>query len=123
MPVWVAVALAGGVGAVCRYVLDYAITSRGRGVLPWGTFAVNVSGSLGYGVLVGLWLQVGMPETLRIAVAAGFLGAYTTFSTWMYETVRLMEEGAWGVAVSHVVLSVVAGVLAAAGGMWVVRLV
>jgi fluoride exporter len=117
MWVWIAVAVAGSGGAVARYALDYVITSRRRGVMPWGTLVVNVSGSLAYGVVVGLAMQVSMPEAMRVGILAGFLGAYTTFSTWMYETLRLIEEGAWGIAVMNALGSVFCGVCAAGVGL------
>jgi len=111
------VAIAGGLGAACRYMLDFAITQRTRGVLPWGTWAVNVTGSLALGFLVGLALQVGLPIEVRLVLGGGFLGAYTTFSTWMYESLRLIELGAWRAAMVNLLGSVVSGGIAAMLGL------
>lgn len=89
------VALAGGLGASCRYLLDSTITRRAGedARLPWGTIVVNTTGSFLLGLLTGLaaaqWLP---PEWLQV-VGVGFLGGYTTFSTASHETVRLLQEG------------------------------
>jgi len=80
------VAIAGLVGAPARYVLDAVISQRTRGVFPWGTLVVNVSGSLVLGFLSGLALYHGFPTTAKTVLGTGFLGAYTTFSTFAYET-------------------------------------
>jgi fluoride exporter len=90
---WVAVSIAGGLGAACRYLLDHAITARASTVFPWGTIVVNVSGSLAAGVVLGLTTAGWLPAELRPPVAGGFLGAYTTFSTAMYQSARLLEDG------------------------------
>ena len=111
------VTVAGGLGAVCRYTLDYAITQRTRGVLPWGTWWVNVSGSLALGFIAGLALQVDIPTEVKLVLGGGFLGAYTTFSTWMYESLRLIEEGAWRAAAMNLLGSVLSGGVAAALGL------
>jgi CrcB protein len=84
-----AVGLVGGVGAVARFALDGAVSSRVGGAFPWGTLAVNLSGSFLLGVLAGAALD---GDAYRIA-ATGLLGAFTTFSTWMLESHRLGEEG------------------------------
>jgi fluoride exporter len=89
------VAAAAALGAATRYTFDYAIVARTGGHLPWGTFAVNVSGSFALGLLVGLVLSGLVPADLQVPLGTGFLGAYTTFSTWMFETVRLAEQRAW----------------------------
>lgn len=91
--IWVAVAVAGALGAACRYVLDYLVSARIGGVYPWGTTLVNVTGSLLAGGLAGVVASATLPAELYVPVAGGFLGAYTTFSTAMYETVRLLEDG------------------------------
>ena len=83
------IGLVGGVGAIGRFLLDAAVSQRaGRG-FPWGTLAVNLSGALALGLLVGA--EVG-GDGLRL-IGTGMLGAYTTFSTWMFESQRLAEDG------------------------------
>jgi fluoride exporter len=95
----------GGVGALARFLLDGAVSERVASAFPWGTLAVNVSGSFVLGLVGGGDL-----------VGTGLLGAYTTFSTWMLETHRLAEEGRVRLAVVNIVGSLAAGLAAAALG-------
>ena len=83
---------AGGLGAVCRFVLDGAVRSRAGSSYPLGTLVINISGSLILGLLTGLTLGHLLPDTVRLVVGTGFLGGYTTFSTASFETVRLVQE-------------------------------
>ncbi len=115
--VWAAVAGAGGLGAVLRFGLDGAIKRRTRGDFPLGTLTINLSGAFALGLLTGLALT---GDALLIAGTAG-IGAYTTFSTWMLETHRLATGGARRAATINIVLSIVAGVAAAALGRLVGR--
>ena len=85
----IAIALAGGVGAVLRYVVDNAVPARWRARYPWGTTVVNVTGAFIMGMLVGLTEPT---DTLRAVVGVGLLGGYTTFSTASLETVRLLGD-------------------------------
>ncbi|MBN8882719.1 MAG: fluoride efflux transporter CrcB, partial [Salana multivorans] len=89
---FVALALAGGIGAACRLLLDGVISSRRRGALPWGTIVINVTGSFLLGLVTGLATATVLPETWQLVVGTGFLGGYTTFSTASFETVRLVQE-------------------------------
>ena len=91
---WAVFVVAGAAGAVARYLLDRAVAERGRGAFPWGTLVVNVTGSLLLGVITGLALHHGLSKSAKIVLGTGFCGAYTTFSTFTFETVRLVEEGA-----------------------------
>jgi fluoride exporter len=116
------VAVAGLLGAPARYVLDAAISERARGVFPWGTFVINVSGSLALGFLTGLALYHGFPSTAKTILGTGFLGAYTTFSTLTYESLALLE-GNRAAAFANVIGSLVAGVAAAAAGLALAALV
>ena len=114
----IAVLIVGGVlGAPARYLLDGFVQNRTRSVFPWGTFAVNATGSLLLGFLSGLAIYHGLGALPKVAVGTGFCGAYTTFSTFSYETVRLVEEGSALEAAGNVVLSVVVGLVAAATGL------
>lgn len=108
----IAVGLVGGVGALARFLLDGAVASRLASPFPYGTFVVNVSGALLLGLVVGLGAS---HDTVRIA-GTGAIGAYTTFSTWMLESHRLAEEGQARVAVTNVVVSLAAGILAVWAG-------
>ena len=112
MLVWVAVVLIGGAGSVVRFLADGVAGSAAGRDFPVGTLAVNLSGAIMLGLLTGLAL--GHDEALLAGTAA--VGSYTTFSTWMLETQRLAEERQHGKALVNVVLSLAAGVTAAALG-------
>jgi CrcB protein len=107
---WVAVVLIGGAGSVIRFLADGVVGSAAARDFPVGTLAVNLSGAVILGLLTGLALD----QALLAGTAA--VGSYTTFSTWMLETQRLTEERQHGKAIANVVLSLVAGVAAAALG-------
>jgi CrcB protein len=85
---WTGVALLGGVGAVARYAVSAVVTRRSDGWFPWGTLAVNLSGTAVLGLLAGLALH---GDALTLA-GGGLLGSYTTFSTWMLDSDRLAEH-------------------------------
>jgi CrcB protein len=110
--VWLAVALVGGVGALARFLLDGAVAQRTGGGFPFGTLAVNLSGSLLLGLLTGLALT---GDALLLAGTA-LLGSYTTFSTWMFESHRLGEDGQPQLLWLNVAVSLLAGIAAAALG-------
>jgi CrcB protein len=101
------------VGAPLRYLSDRAIQSRHDTVFPWGTLAVNVIGSLILGVVTGAVTAGGASPQVQLAVGTGFCGALTTYSTFSYETLRLLEDDARLFAVANVVASIVAGLGAA----------
>jgi CrcB protein len=103
------VGLLGGVGALARLLLDRAVSLRAGSGLPWGTLAVNLSGALALGVLVGAAVT---GDALRLA-GTGLLGAYTTFSTWMFESHRLAEDGQGRLGAANLLGSLALGVAAA----------
>jgi len=112
--VWVGVGLCGGIGAVLRLLVDGAVSRRRPGPFPYGTLLINVSGAFVLGLLDGIVL----PKDAALIVGTGVIGAYTTFSTWMYETQRLGEERQLGVGLTNLWVSTAAGVAAAALGLW-----
>ncbi len=114
-----ALAVAGGgfVGAPIRYVLDRYVTRRVNADLPWGTVLVNISGSCLLGLLTGLGLHGHVSPTIRALIGIGFCGAYTTFSTFSFETVRLIEAAKLRAAAANMAVSVVVGLVGAAGGL------
>ncbi len=114
---WGAFVLAGAIGAPVRYLVDTAVADRTRGAFPWGTFTVNASGSLVFGFLTGLALYHAFPDTPRVVLGTGFCGAYTTFSTFTFETVRLVEEGALDEAMRNVLGTLFTCAAAAAAGV------
>ena len=119
MTVTMLVAAAGALGAPSRYALEWWVRTRRPTITPFGTLVVNVSGSLALGIVVGLALAHGLDPDVRTVVGTGFLGAYTTFSTYAYETVRAEREGHRRVAIAYAVGSVVAATLAATLGLLV----
>jgi fluoride exporter len=110
--VWIAVGLLGGIGALGRFVVDGLVATRIRRDFPLGTLVVNVTGATLLGLLVGL----GFTGTRLLLAGTATLGSYTTFSTWMLETQRLVEDGEPALAGANVVISVGVGVGAAALG-------
>jgi fluoride exporter len=110
--VWVAVGLLGGIGALGRFFVDGVIASGVGRDYPIGTLVVNLTGAAALGFIVGLGFQ---GDRLLLAGTAT-LGSYTTFSTWMFETQRLVEDGEGLAAAGNVVISLVFGVGAAALG-------
>ena len=113
----VGIGVAGCFGALARYGLD-GLVSRRTSAFPWGTFAVNVSGAflLGFVVTV-LGERMAVGSWVRATLAIGFLGAYTTFSTLMLESYRLLETRSYALAGANILGSVVAGLVALYGGV------
>ena len=111
--VWVGVALLGGVGALSRWTLDGLVSARWGREFPLGTLAVNLTGAFTLGLLVGAGVQ-GYLLLLLVGVAA--LGSYTTFSTWMFESHRLGEDGERRLAVANLAVSLAAGLVVASVG-------
>lgn len=112
-----AIAVGGALGGPARYGLGLAFPTAPH-TFPATTFAINVSGSFLLALLVVLILEVWPPTVyVRPFLCVGFLGAYTTFSTWMVDTDRLISAGAWGTAAANLVLSLVAGLAATALGL------
>ena len=113
----VAMVLVGGaIGAPLRYLVDLLVQSRHDSVFPWGTFLVNVTGSLALGVTAGVVGSVAAPAWLLPLVGVGVCGALTTFSTFGFETVRLLEEGSVLTAAANSLGSLVVALGAFAGG-------
>ena len=109
---WLGVAAAGGLASVARFLLDGRVSGAAGSHLPWGTLAVNLSGALALGLLIGL----GLHGDAYLLGGTAVLGSYTTFSTWMLESHRLAEDGSrWAVA-ANVALSLLLGVTAVALG-------
>jgi fluoride exporter len=109
---WIAVAVCGGLAAIARFLLDGWVSSRLGRELPLGTFAVNVSGAFVLGLLDGLALS----GNAMIIAGTAVIGSYTTFSTWIFETQRLTEDGELASAALNVSASVLIGFGAVALG-------
>ena len=111
------VVVGGAIGAPLRYVVEVFVRSRHHGAFPWGTFVVNVSGALVLGVVAGVVDTVAAPGWLMPLVGIGLCGAFTTFSAFGLETVRLLEQGAWRTAMAYSLGSLVVGLGAVAAGL------
>jgi fluoride exporter len=119
---YLAVAGAGALGAVARLFVATACNRVFRSPFPFGTFIINISGSLFLGwflTVVGTRLMVS--DTTKLAVAVGFVGAYTTFSTFMFESNKLLEDGAGIKAAANLLGSLLVGLLAVRAGIWLAR--
>jgi CrcB protein len=109
----VAIGIAGGLGALARYGVDGLVSRRVPEAFPWGTFVVNVSGALVLGFLMTILTeQLTTAPWVRSGLTIGLLGGYTTFSTLSYESYRLLEDGAVGLAAANVLGSTAAGLFA-----------
>jgi fluoride exporter len=106
---WVAAGLLGGAGALARFLLDGFVDERFTGGFPYGTFAVNISGALALGLLAG----VALDGNALVLAGSATLGSYTTFSTWMLETDRSVEDDRVTLAVVNVALTLLVGIGAA----------
>lgn len=114
----VLVGVGGFFGAIARYLVDGAVSQQTGGSFPWGTLVINVSGSLVLGVLFALTVERGvLPAESRAPLMIGFLGAYTTFSTLMLESWRLIEDGAVLTGAANLVGSSVIGIVAVLAGL------
>jgi fluoride exporter len=113
---YLAIALAGSAGAVLRYVVG---TQVGRLNLrfPLGTFIINISGSLFLGWFLAYVGRHHVSDTTRLAIGVGFVGAYTTFSTFMYESNKLADDGAGFLALANIIGSLVVGIIAVRAGI------
>jgi len=112
---WAGVALIGGIGSVTRFLVDRTVARRVARSFPYGTLTVNISGAALLGFLGGLALS----KDAALLTGTAFVGAYTTFSTWMLETQRLGEERQNWLALANIVVSVVLGLIAAFLGHWI----
>jgi CrcB protein len=113
--VWAGVMLIGGIGSVLRFVADRTVARRLARPFPFGTLVVNISGAALLGLIAGLALN----KDAALLAGTAFVGAYTTFSTWMLETQRLGEERQTWAALANIVVSVLLGTAAAYLGQWI----
>ena len=107
-----AIGVVGGLGAIGRFVLDGRVAARAGREFPYGTLAVNILGAFILGLLVGASLS----ENAFRLLGTGLIGAFTTFSTWMFESQRLGEDGELALGVLNFVVSLILGVAAAWAG-------
>jgi CrcB protein len=112
---WAGVMLIGGIGSVLRFMVDRTVARRLARSFPFGTLTVNISGA----ALLGFLGSLALSKEAALLAGTAFVGAYTTFSTWMLETQRLGEERRTWAAAANIVVSVVLGIAAAFLGQWV----
>ncbi len=118
------IAAGGALGALARFLVDEWVTERIGGAFPFGTLVVNLSGTFLVGLLATLIVDRGvLSAELRPFVLVGFVGAYTTFSTWLLESWRMLELGETGLAMANIVGSMVLGAVALVAGLVVGRAV
>ena len=115
------VALFGAAGSLCRYFLSNAVQRFYGGRFPAGTMAVNVLGSLAIGVVISYFAARGTDSRLRVAMVAGFLGGFTTYSAFAWETWALLEQRTTGMATLYVVLTIGVCLLGCAAGVGIGR--
>ncbi len=120
--------LGGGLGAVCRYLVTMQIGARFGTMFPWGTLSVNLLGSLLMGWILGLILLLtertgsGLGEAARLLLTVGFLGGFTTFSSFSMETLTLLRGGSLFYALANIGMNVILGLLAAWLGLSLSRM-
>jgi len=112
LALWLGVGALGGIASIGRFLLDGLISAVGLSRFPLGTLAVNLSGTVALGVLVG----AGLHGDAYLLAGTAVIGSYTTFSTWLLESHRLAEEGGRWIVAVNLALSLVLGVAAAALG-------
>ena len=118
---WVGVG--GGVGAIARYALGVWIAERLGTAFPWGTWIINVTGSLVIGLVLTVLTERVVDPAWRLLLVVGFLGGYTTFSSYTFEALTLARAGEWPFALAYVLGSNVVGLLAVTLGVAVAHLV
>lgn len=119
---YVMIALGGAAGAIARYQLAAMVQARVPAGFPWGTFIVNISGCFVMGIVMTLLSdRLGTNPNWRYLVPIGFIGAYTTFSTFEFETFRVISEGGWWIGATNVAGSVAVGYLALWAGVVLTR--
>lgn len=117
-----AIALGGAFGALGRYGTGSLAAGLEAGFIPWGTFIVNMAGTFVIGFLSSFFERFLVPPALRSMLMVGFLGSYTTFSTYMLESVRLLQDREYVIALVNLLGGVVLGLLFVVAGLYVGRL-
>ncbi len=117
------VGVGGFIGANARFIVARVVGAMFETKFPLGTFVINISGSFLLGILGTLVAQRVMPnsESMRLALGVGFLGAYTTFSTFEFETHALFDDGSWLTATTNMAASLFVGLVAVRAGIVVAK--
>lgn len=117
--IWLGVMVIGGVGSVSRFLVDRTVARRVGRPFPFGTLTVNITGA----ALLGFLTSLALPKDVSLLIGTAFVGAYTTFSTWMLETQRLGEERQLLAAFANIAVSVLLGLGAVVLGQWIAGLI
>lgn len=120
--IFLGVAVAGGLGAIARFLVDSLIRSRRYTEVLWATMAINISGSLAMGFVVGVSATQLMSNDVALVISTGFLGGYTTFSAASYETVQLIRQRRYGMSLVVGVGTLLLTVGAVGLGLWLASL-
>jgi len=124
MSAYLMVALGGALGAMGRFSIGKHFSSQNQGFIPWATFSINIIGCFVIGIMfVFMTERLSALEAYRPLLMVGFLGAFTTFSTFSLEIVTLLSQQAWFAALSYLLLSCFLGVLGTWLGILVARLI
>lgn len=117
------VGVGGFAGAIARFLVARGVSSVAGTRFPWGTFLINISGSFLLGILGAIVARRASPgsEAMRLALGVGFLGAFTTFSAFEFETHALLEEGSWVSATTYMFGSLLVGLIAVRIGILIGR--
>jgi CrcB protein len=115
------VGMGGFAGSVARYATVRLIDGRLNSFFPYGTFAVNVTGSLILGIVIGVLDQPGEKTNLRLLLTTGFCGGFTTFSSFAFENINLINQKLTTTALLYTLLSIVIGFIAVACGVFIGR--
>ena len=119
MPAWLGVALFGGLGSLTRYYLgSWILHKTNQQAFPWGTVAVNLLGCFFFGLVYALAEQNALRSQWRVILLAGFMGGFTTFSTFAFDTVQMARGGPLGPSLLHLFLQVGCGCLCVVLGLW-----
>lgn len=114
--------LGGGLGSVLRFLISQYISIKIESGIPWGTFVVNILGSLLLGAIIGFFHKMNLSSSQYVVFfTLGFCGGFTTFSTFTMENMLLLKNGDWTLVFIYSLTSVIIGILAAFGGFWVLK--
>lgn len=118
------IAAGGAAGTLCRYIVSGAAQRMFDTSFPAGTFTVNMLGCLLFGLITGTFEdRLGLPPEMRLMILTGFMGAFTTFSTYMFETTTLVKTGQWPLAALNVGGQAALGFICVVGGLALGRLI
>jgi CrcB protein len=121
MPNLLLVMLGGAIGAGLRHLAGGVALARLGPGFPWGTLFVNLAGGLLIGLLTGWFVRAGANEAMRLFLAVGILGGFTTFSAFSLETFLMVERGEIGIAAAYAGISVLGSVALLFAGLWLMR--